>query len=106
MILPISGQVDTAIGAIETSLATLKEASALVAEIPLIASVARPSPGTLYALCKQLATLTIAFILQVRLQEAKRDKEEGTSLWRAVLVNKVGEHGLEEGDVPRGLRDI
>jgi hypothetical protein len=84
----------------------LVTASTLVAEIPFIAPVTRPSPGTLYALCKQFTTLTIAFILQVRSQEVKRDKEEGTSLWRAVLVNKVGGHGLEEGDVPRGLRDI
>jgi hypothetical protein len=102
--------------AIETSLAALKEASALAGKIPFISPVAGL---LLQALTMRDASVPLisssSFILQVRGQEVKQNKEE----WDVVmdkleriagLVDKVGtlceEHDLEEKDIPRGLRAI
>jgi hypothetical protein len=103
-------------GAIETSLAALKEASALAGKIPFIAPIAGL---LLQALTMRDASVPLLSqqpsILPVYLQELKQNKEE----WDVVmdkleriagLVDKVGtlcvEHNLEEKDVPRGLRAI
>jgi len=102
--------------AIETSLAALKEASAIAGKIPFIAPVAGL---LLQALTMRDASIPLpsqqSSILPVYSQEVKQNKEE----WDVVmdkleriagLVDKVGtlckEHNLEEKDVPRGLRAI
>jgi len=95
---PIGGVVDTGINAVETSLAAMKEASALIVKIPWFSPVA----GLI------LQALTIR-------EEVKQYKEE----WDAVMgrlesiarpVNNVGvackRYNLEEKDLPDGLRDI
>ncbi len=102
--------------AVETSLAALKEASALAGKIPFIAPVAGL---LLQALTMRDASVPLpsqsSLILRVHRQEVKQNKEE----WDVVmdklervagLVDTVGtlceEHNLEEKDIPRGLRDI
>ncbi|KAI0297118.1 P-loop containing nucleoside triphosphate hydrolase protein [Russula brevipes] len=113
---PIGGVVDTGINAVETSLAAMKEASALIVKIPWFSPVAGL---ILQALTIREASIPLfsqqSLILTVHQQEVKQYKEE----WDAVmgrlesiarLVNNVGvackRYNLEEKDLPDGLRDI
>ncbi|KAI0296548.1 hypothetical protein B0F90DRAFT_1819902 [Multifurca ochricompacta] len=96
--VPISEGIDIGISGIETSLAVLKEGSALVGKIPYIGPIA----GLL------LQVLTIR-------GEVRQYKEEWKVVMRKVgrvagLVVHVGElcqgHDLKENDLPSGLRAI
>ncbi|KAI0285744.1 P-loop containing nucleoside triphosphate hydrolase protein [Russula brevipes] len=94
----IGGVPDIGVSAVETSLAAMKEASALVAKIPWFSPVA--------GLILQALTMR---------EEVKQYKEEwdvvmGRLESIARLVNNVGvackRYNLEEEDLPDGLREI
>jgi hypothetical protein len=111
---PIAGHNDVALNAIQTSLAALKDGSALVAHVPYISPIAGLL-GQIFAM--RDVSILVCFRMSFILIEAKQEVKQCDVEWE-ILMEKlknvtgiivgVGErcrtHGLE--DLPPGLHTI